>query len=187
MLEIWKDVVGFEGKYFVSNHGRLKSLNGKFTKKYPDGYITTGTIDSLNYRVVTLRDHGRIRKDRIHRLVALAFIERVEGKNYVNHIDGDGLNNHVSNLEWCTHKENIRHAINTGLFDTKGEKHFNSKLTKDKVLEMRRLYFKEGLTQKEIAEKFGVCRRQAGDVINGVNWGWLTEPCQAHSSALPTH
>lgn len=171
--EIWRDVKGFEGKYFISNHGRLKSINGKYSKSKPDGYVTLGTIDCLNYRVMTLRDHGRVKRERTHRLVAEAFHERIPGKNHVNHIDGDRLNNYYKNLEWCTHQENLSHAIKIGLFNTKGEKHFNSKLTKEKVLEMRRLRFEEKLTHQEIAEKFGVCRRQAGDVINGVNWGWL--------------
>lgn len=183
--EIWRDVIGFEGKYLISNHGRLKSIGGKYKKSKPEGYITLGTIDSLNYRVLTLRDHGRLKRERAHRLVAQAFLEKGNGKNNVNHIDGDRLNNHYTNLEWCTHEENIHHAIRTGLFNTKGERHFNSKLTEEKVLEMRRLYFNEGLTQQAIAEMFGVCRRQAGDVINGVNWGWLNEPCQGPSSEQP--
>lgn len=172
--EIWKDVEGFEGKYFISNHGRFKSVNGKFSKKCPDGYITLGTIDSLNYRVLTLRDHGRIRRERAHRLVAIAFIQKVEGKKFVNHIDGNGLNNHVSNLEWCTHKENLNHAMRIGLMDNKGEKHGMSKLNSEQVREIRRLRKEENLTHQKIADKFKVNRRHIGEILNGINWGWLT-------------
>lgn len=182
MEEIWKDVEGFEGKYFISNIGRLKSIGGRYKKSQPNGYVTMGTVDNLGYRILTLRDHGRLKRERAHRLVALAFIEKIQGKNFVNHIDGNKLNNNYSNLEWCTHEENLRHAIKIGAFDTKGEKHFNSKLTNENVLEMRKLYWNNGLTQQAIADKFGICRRHAGDVINGVNWGWLTEPCQGLTS-----
>ncbi len=55
----------------------------------------------------------------VHRFVAMAFIKRDKLKNYVNHIDGNKSNNHVDNLEWCTHTENIRHAVDTGLWVTK--------------------------------------------------------------------
>ena len=52
-----------------------------------------------------------------HRLVAQLFIPNINGKPCINHIDGNKKNNHVNNLEWCSHKENTRHAITTGLID----------------------------------------------------------------------
>ncbi len=176
--EIWKEIKGFEGKYYISNHGRVKSLGGKFTTIHPEGYITNGATDTFGYKSITLRKvtptiKRYIERYRVHTLVAKYFIEQPEGCKVVNHLDGNRKNNHYSNLEWTTYLGNSQHAIRTGLFDIKGEKHHNAKLTKEKVLEMRRLRKEEGWTHQRIANMFGVDRRQAGDVINGVNWGWL--------------
>lgn len=177
MIEIWKDVVGWDGKYLISNQGRFKSIGGKYTKKFPDGYITLGSIGDVGYRMVTLRKPGVVFRVRIHTLVGEHFCVKPESsvKLFINHKDGNKLNNNDWNLEWCTPAENIKHAVETGLFDKKGEKHKNAKLTNEKVIEMRRLRSKEGWTHQKIADMFGVCRRQASDVINGVNWGWLKE------------
>lgn len=175
-MEIWKDVIGWEGKYFISNRGRLKSVNGKYKLRHPDGYITTGTIDSTGYQCVTMRRPGEIHQERVHGLVAKHFLVKPNSKKrlVVNHKDGNQLNNNVENLEWVTSKENTLHAIRIGLMDNKGTKHGMSKVTEAQVIEMRKLR-KQGLFHKEIADRFGICRRQAGDIINGKNWGWLKE------------
>ena len=170
--EEWKDVNGWSGKYQISSLGRLKSFGGKYKKKHPEGYLTEGTIDCLGYRVLTLRVPGKRWMQRAHRLVAEHFCEKKDGLNFVNHKDGNKLNNHYLNLEWVTAGDNIRHAVATGLLNLKGERHPHAKLTIEKVMKMRDLR-KQGLTHQEIANMFGVDRRQAGDVINGVNWGWL--------------
>lgn len=176
-IEVWKEVKDWNGKYLISNRGRFKSIGGKYKKMYPDGYITLGTIGDVGYRMVTMRKPGTAVHVRIHTLVGEHFCVKpvTTEKLFINHLDGNKLNNNDWNLQWCTPGENVRHAVETGLFDTKGEKHMHAKLTNEKVLEMRRLRFKEGLTHQKIGEMFGVCRRQAGDVINGVNWGWLKE------------
>lgn len=176
MDEIWVSVYGHENRFMVSNMGRLKSINGKYKKKYIDGFITEGTIDTLGYRVVTLRNSERktTKMVRLHTLVAKYFCKKKEGVDvlWVNHIDGNKLNNHYSNLEWITPKENCEHAVKKGLFNLKGEKHPNSKLKEADILTIRELY-KSGMIHKDIAHAFGVSRRQIGDIINGKNWGWL--------------
>ena len=107
MFELWKDVEGYEGKYQVSNLGRVKSLNFRNTN--------TSKIMSLNdngygYLVVSLRKDGKRESKYVHRLVAQAFIENKENKPQVNHIDEDKRNNCVDNLEWVTGSENINHG-----------------------------------------------------------------------------
>lgn len=106
MNEIWKDIKGFEGYYQISNRGRLKSFNqlkeGRIlSNKNQFGWYLTVNLVSANERVTT----------RIHRLVAQHFIPNPEGKRYVNHLNGDKQDNRVENLEWCTCRENIMHAI----------------------------------------------------------------------------
>ena len=174
--EEWQDLRGWDGKYQISNHGRLRSFGIKFSRLCPGGYITVGCHEkSTGYNAVTLRRPGFIEKNRIHVLVATHFIIKpFSYKNLcVNHKDGNKKNNHVENLEWVTFRENSQHAVNTGLHNLKGENHPHAKLTRDKVIEMRKLR-KQGLTHQKIADMYGISRRQAGDVITGRNWGWLT-------------
>jgi hypothetical protein len=174
--EIWKDVRGWEGKYMISNYGRLKCFFGRYRKSKPEGYITEGCIQPIGYRIVTLRFPGFKYQVRVHTLVAGHFVEKPSLKlNCVNHKDGNKLNNYYKNLEWTTRGDNVRHAALTGLMDFKGVKHKMAKLTNEKVIEMRRLRKQKNMTFDEIGKKFGVCRRQASDVIKGVNWGWLQE------------
>ena len=115
MCEVWKDVVGFEGLYQVSNFGRVKSLAKKAGKSSRDERIKTPIICCSGYAKVNTCKNNDQKQISIHRLVAEAFIPNPENKPCVNHIDGNKLNNHVDNLEWCTQKENVQHAIEHGL------------------------------------------------------------------------
>ena len=106
--EIWMDIAGFEGLYEVSNKGNIRSIrNG--------GELLKGSVDKGGYRDVMLYDHSKYKHIKVHRAVALAFLENPENKRTVNHIDGNKLNNHVENLEWATHGENHKHAYSIGL------------------------------------------------------------------------
>lgn len=119
MIEQWKPIVGFEGRYEVSNQGRVRNAKTKYVKSTPP--------NSRGYRIVTLtkdRSQYAQRKDKnatvtLHRAAAEAFVPRVDGKAHVNHIDGDKNNCAAANLEWCTEAENTQHAIRTRLWDHK--------------------------------------------------------------------
>ena len=108
-METWKDIVGYEEKYQVSNIGRVRN---RTTKK-----MLNKRIGTSGYYKVNLYSNKQVKTIEVHRLVAETFIEKSENKNEVNHIDGNKLNNNITNLEWVTHKENIEHAWKTKLFE----------------------------------------------------------------------
>ena len=103
-MEEWRDIKGYEGKYQVSNLGRVKSRHKILKPNNVKGYLYV--YPSKNSKKEALK---------VHRLVAEAFIDNPENKPEVNHIDGNKENNRVENLEWCTKSENMQHAIKTGL------------------------------------------------------------------------
>jgi len=108
MTEVWKDIPGYEGRYEASSLGRIRSM--------PRGVIRKQETDGGGYKRVTLAKTGEKKKWLlVHRLVALAFLSNPEDKPQINHRDGVKANNCVSNLEWCTAKENKDHAMAHGL------------------------------------------------------------------------
>ena len=103
-MEEWKDIQGFEGKYMVSNLGRVKSLNYRNTGK--EG-IMKGVADKYGYLLVQLYKDGKIKRCLVHRLVATAFLENPEGYTEVNHLDENKQNNCMDNLEYCSRSYNL--------------------------------------------------------------------------------
>ena len=113
--EIWKDVIGFENLYQISNYGRLKSLGNNNSKSHRKVIIRKTFPNSKNYLSCVIYNNSRKIQARLHRLVALAFIPNVENKEQVNHIDGNKHNNRIDNLECVTNSENQLHAYKNGL------------------------------------------------------------------------
>lgn len=102
-MEIWKDIQGYEGKYQISNLGRVKSLGNSKTKKEK---ILAQTTDSFGYCKVGLYKDGKKKTVKVHRLVADAFIENKNSLPIINHKDENPSNNEATNLEWCDHTYN---------------------------------------------------------------------------------
>lgn len=103
MKEEWKQLDNHPN-YLISSFGRIKNIaNNK---------IYNGSINNHGYVRFDLCENGKRFVIPAHRAVANAFLPKINGKNVVNHIDGCKTNNHVTNLEWCTHKENVIHAKN---------------------------------------------------------------------------
>lgn len=109
MIENWKDVVGYEGLYQVSDRGNVLSLNYRnngYAKRLTPKRNSKGRLWVLLYR------DGEKKPFLIHRLVAAAFIPNPEQFPEINHKDENPLNNSVENLEWCTRKYNVRYYFN---------------------------------------------------------------------------
>jgi len=136
-MEIWKEIKGFEGKYDVSNLGRVKSFQ-KETRRGQRILKPRNTPDG--YPSCSLCKNGTVKRATVHRLVAEAFIPNPENKPEVNHINGIKTDNRIENLEWCTHQENIQHAFDSGLkISPKGEGHYKSKFNNEQIAFIRHL------------------------------------------------
>ena len=93
--------------YAISNLGNIKNVK--------TGRVLKLCLNPRGYYSYTFYKKGIRKTFRIHRLVALYFIDNPNNLPYVNHIDGNKTNNRVENLEWCTAKQNDEHARRTGL------------------------------------------------------------------------
>lgn len=109
MEEIWKDIIGYEGLYQVSNLGRIYSTPRPSTK----GGIRKTNIDTRGYQYVCCKKFGKGKNLLLHRVIAIHFIPNPENKPQVNHINGNKLDNTIENLEWSTAQENIHHFVST--------------------------------------------------------------------------
>jgi hypothetical protein len=170
--EIWKDILGEEGRYQVSNFGRVRSLDRK--TKHKDGKVTSHkgkilklgsnpkgyVIAYLSYKVKT-----------VHRLVMLAF-NRIENAHQlqINHKDGDKTNNTLNNLEWVTNLENQRHAWKNGLKSAlPGSRNPSSKLDENQVIKIKCLLL-EGYSCRHIADIYGVNKSTIQRIRNNKAW-----------------
>src|SRR5690349_15373055 len=156
--EIWKPVVGFEKFYHVSNMGCVKALerhldsavsqSGKQRRK---PRILRGGPASGGYRKVTLCRHGIQYYRLVHKLVVEAFIGPCPTGHEINHKNGIKNDNRLENLEWISHLNNMRHAIENGLIPAQ-----RGRLSGMQVMEIKQLLATSTLTQRQIADAFGI-------------------------------
>lgn len=168
MQEIWKDIPNYEGYYQVSNLGRVRSNHNtryhkpKILKNIPrSGYVSVILCKNKSQKNVF-----------VHRLVAECFIPNPENKPCVNHIDGNKANPCVTNLEWCTQKENISHAIKSGLFNP--TENLSSSIGKSRrttqpiyQFDKNGKFIKKWDSCRDICDYFGVKDNHIYDCISG--------------------
>lgn len=159
-----KEIPGYEGKYAVTEDGRVwsypKPLSGAL-KGY--GY-TKGKwlkpIFSMGYPLVNL---GAGNPNLIHRLVAITYFgDPIAPRTSVNHKDGVRNNNHISNLEWCSQAENTQHAWKTGLCKSLRKIHPSD-------VPKIRAYNEAGETVTQLSERYKVGRSTIQRVLSGTH------------------
>lgn len=163
-MEEFRNVVGYEDLFMVSNLGRVYS---KRTNK-----ILKQVKSKNGYFYLSTKIGGRDGKDvcfKVHRLVAMAFIDNPENKPFINHKDGVKTNNNLDNLEWVTPSENTRHSFLLGLQkNPRGYLNPNSKLTKEDVEYILAVYIPKHkeFGARALGRKFGVSHGSICRVIN---------------------
>jgi hypothetical protein len=167
-----KDIKGYEGLYAVTKDGRVWAYP-KYNRKI--GRFRSLCHDPNGYPWVALSKDGKIKRYRVHRLVAQTHISNPHNAPCVNHIDGIKTNNNVGNLEWCTKIENNRHARAIGLV-TQQPPHFagedcpSSKLKESDIREIRELREKQKMSFPKIALRFNVTHQTIQRIVNRTAW-----------------
>lgn len=172
-MEIWKDIIGFEYQYQISDFGRLRSkprivIRSNGAKQTVKGKVLKTFIGSTGYEFGVFQIGKKTKNFAIHRLVAIHFIPNPYKKYAVNHLNGLKTDNRLENLEWVTKSENEIHARKTGLKCTKGEKASKAILTESQVMIIRAEL--SVFTQRQLAQKYGVSRSCIASIAKGRTW-----------------
>jgi predicted GNAT superfamily acetyltransferase len=174
MEEIWKNIQGYEGLYQVSNLGRIKSLEKTVTisygtKRFQKEKILKQGKNKSGYFFVILSKDGVNKNFKVHRLVAMQFIDNHFFEKTVNHINGIKSDNNVKNLEWVSYSENMRHAYENNLINAKkNEKHYRSKISLDvaKIIKYQTI----GEKASDIAKKMNLSKSVVHGIKSGRTW-----------------
>ncbi|SMD67738.1 NUMOD4 motif protein [Bacillus mobilis] len=175
---ITKDLEGYEGRYEITEDGRVFRKERTVKTKKQDGSVYYQKLKRMElsqstasgYSTVSLTRNKYPKPTLVHRLVAKTFIPNPENKPQVNHINGVKTDNRVENLEWVTPKENIDHAEENNLRKHyKGTEHANSKLNDEDIRKMRNM-FDNGVSQTEISKIFNVGITTIWGIVHRKRW-----------------
>lgn len=153
-----RNVVGYDN-YIISDNGEV------FNKRNINKPLKT-RINKHGYKYLNLSKNGIVKSKLIHRIVAEAFLNYQDG-DVVNHKDGNKLNNNIDNLEFCTQKDNVKHAFDNGLMHPiNGEECPWSKLTDEEVLKIRKEYIPFICSYNMLAKKYNVSKSEIIQIVN---------------------
>ena len=163
----WKPIIGFEGRYLVSDSGQVWSLRG--------GRALKPTIDKYGYEKVALYDGRKGNHRTVHRLVAQAFIPNPNNLPTVNHINEDKTDNRVNNLEWASIADNDNHGTrNERMANTKCKLPVEQILPDGTTIEYKGVkdaHRKTGINRCCIA----LCCKNIRKTAGGYEWRYVDE------------
>jgi hypothetical protein len=161
MNETWKDIPDYPD-YQASNLGRIASRRRHAWK------VLSPNIGTNGYLTVQTHYNGRVRRRLIHRLVLMAFVGECPKDHEARHLNGDRKDNRLENLAWGTRAENHDDRRRHGR-SGQGSKNTSAKLTETDILEIRSA-FSQGVTQRELAKRFGVFEGNIEKICRRVTW-----------------
>lgn len=171
----WRNIKGTN--YRVSSNGQVRHKSHLNRDGKPVwGDLMAQHDNSSGYLRVNLAINKKPKSEFVHRLVAEAFLPKIKGKDYVNHKDGIKHNNDVTNLEWCSFKENIDHAWKNGMYVVgdrpTGEKHPMHKLSQKDVdwIRTNHIPYDTKFGSNALGEKFNVRAQTITDIVHGRTW-----------------
>jgi len=158
----YKEIPNYPG-YLISPIGNIVSISNHI---HTENIILKTEFKKDGYCRVTLCNNGACKRFYVHRLIALVFIPNPLNKKVVNHIDGNKLNNTVTNLEWCTYSENLRHSYKNNLHSQVGSKNNQAKLKESDIILIRL----DDRPTKIIASQYNVGDKQIRRIKTGIDW-----------------
>lgn len=169
-----KDIFRYEGEYAITTDGRVWShKTKKFLKLRGSGKYGIGRKLKRKYKTIALWTKGKgYVYFYIHRLVAGTYIPNPDNLSTVNHLDFDPTNNDVSNLEWCSNVDNLRHSFLNGR-NTKGRENPTTKLMPEQVLEIRKRYARGGVSHQTLGKLYCVTPSNIYMIVNRRTWKYL--------------
>ena len=160
---MWKNIPNYEGLYQISDTTLVKRLVGKNCLKER---IIKPHKNKDGYLYISLQKNGKKKTFPVHRLMLESFIGPCpEGKEGC-HNDGNKENNLIYNIRWDTHSKNMHDSIKHKTFIS----NLKTKLNKEIVIEIRKLWKEGKLTKRQIAKQFNVHRGTVGRIINYYTW-----------------
>lgn len=179
----WKPVVGYESKYQVSDCGLVRRIKGQVVGQWKN---------SAGYLMVRLSSPRAM--DRVHRIVASAFIPNPNRFPHINHLDFNRTNNHVKNLEWCSPKYNVQYSRSAGRMPPcqwAGRRGWNAKISDLQADQIRVEYKPRTMSMSMLALRFGISKKSVWRIVRNQSYKPLPEPPEVtnevQTCVLPFH
>jgi hypothetical protein len=164
MEEVWKPVVGCEGRYDVSSMGRVRS----YCRSHGRARELKPSLTHDGYYRVSLRKDGKRKVWKIHSLVLVAFIGIRPVGMECCHKDNNRLNNRIENLCWDTHWNNM-YSYGSPILDSQGQNNGNHKLSNEDIAEIRAHSGPRG-SLKGLAKRYGILYGTVWSIRSGKSW-----------------